>query len=63
MNQVKTKFKETEIGAIPEEWDVLELEKFSELIKDTYLPNKSEELLYVGLEHINQQTLSLNSIG
>lgn len=59
----KTKFKETEIGAIPEEWDVLELEKFAELIKNTYLPNKSEELLYIGLEHINQQTLSLNSIG
>jgi len=58
-----TKFKETEIGTIPEEWDVLELEKFAELIKDTYLPNKSDELSYVGLEHIDQQTLSLNSIG
>ena len=61
--QITTKFKETEIGAVSEEWDVLELEKFAELIKDTYLPNKSEELLYIGLEHIDQQTLSLNSIG
>jgi type I restriction enzyme S subunit len=58
-----TKFKETEIGTIPEEWDVLELDKFAMLAKDAYLPNKEEDLFYVGLEHIDQQTLSLNSVG
>ncbi len=59
----QTKFKETEIGSIPEEWDVLGLEKFAELVKDIYLPNRSEEFSYIGLEHIEQQILSLNSIG
>lgn len=73
MKTIQTKFsaqggpasgwKETEIGTVPEEWEVLELEKFAELIKDTYLPNKSEELSYIGLEHVDQQTLSLNSVG
>ena len=58
-----TKFKETEIGPIPEEWGRLKLEKFAELEKDSYLPNKNEEFSYIGLEHINQQKLSLNSIG
>jgi type I restriction enzyme, S subunit len=59
----QTKFKETEIGPIPEGWDVFEFGKIAELSKEGYLPGKGEELCYIGLEHIDQQTLSLNSVG
>ncbi|MBI5221805.1 MAG: restriction endonuclease subunit S [Candidatus Magasanikbacteria bacterium] len=61
--ETATKFKGTEIGTIPEEWSSLELYKFAELVKDAYLPSADEELSYIGLEHINQQALSLNSVG
>jgi len=44
-------------------WKELTLEKIAELSKEVYLPNHDEELSYIGLEHIDQQTLSLNSIG
>lgn len=63
MHDTQTKFEETEIDTFPEGWNDLELHKFAELAKDAYLPNNDEELPYIGLEHINQQTLSLNSIG
>ena len=59
----KIKPKETEDATIPKEWSAFELGKVAELIKDAYLPNKSEVLPYIGLEHIDQQTLSLNSVG
>src|SRR3989339_66263 len=61
--EIATKYKETEIGTIPEEWISLELYKFAELVKDAYLPRADEGLSYIGLEHINQQALSLNSVG
>jgi len=61
--EIATKFRETEIGTIPEEWQSLELYKFTELAKDAYLPRQDENIPYIGLEHINQQTLSINSIG
>jgi type I restriction enzyme S subunit len=35
----------------------------AELIKDGYKPTGADNLAYIGLEHINQQSLSLNSIG
>lgn len=40
--------------------------KFDEIAflkKEQYLPKQGENLNYIGLEHINQQTLSLNGIG
>jgi type I restriction enzyme S subunit len=35
----------------------------ADLIKDSWKPNPSENLKYIGLEHINQQSLSLNGVG
>ena len=35
----------------------------AELIKDTCKPNKDESTSYIGLEHIEQNTLQLNGIG
>lgn len=48
---------------IPEGWDLLPFGEMAELVKDGYKPTGSDDLAYIGLEHINQQSLSLNSIG
>ena len=39
------------------------LDDVFEIIKDSYHPNNDESLNYIGLEHIEQETLRLNSIG
>ena len=48
---------------VPEGWDLLPFGEMAELVKDGYKPTGSDDFAYVGLEHINQQSLSLNSIG
>lgn len=45
------------------QWKECKLEDITEPIKETYIPNDSEILNYVGLEHIEQETLRLNNIG
>ena len=45
------------------EWKESKLAEITEPIKDTYLPNINEKLNYVGLEHIEQETLRLHGIG
>jgi type I restriction enzyme S subunit len=45
------------------EWKEYKLIDITEPIKETYIPNGSENLLYIGLEHIEQATLRLNGIG
>jgi len=45
------------------EWKEYKLIDITEPIKDTYIPDGSENLLYIGLEHIEQETLRLNGIG
>lgn len=45
------------------EWKEYKLEEVTEPIKDTYMPNGLDEYNYIGLEHIEQETLRLNSIG
>jgi len=59
----KTTFKNTAIGEIPEGWNALQLGKMAELVKEVYRPNKQDNLPHVGLEHIDQQSLTLNLIG
>lgn len=39
------------------------LDDVFEIIKDSYSPDKKETLDYIGLEHIEQEALRLNSIG
>jgi len=39
------------------------LDDVFEIIKDSYHPNNNETLNYIGLEHIEQEALRLNSIG
>ena len=49
-------------NGIPKGWKSYKLKELAELRKEGYLPN-NEHLSYIGLEHIEQQTLRLNSIG
>jgi len=45
------KFKKTEIGEIPEHWEVVRLGEVCELRKEQVIPNPKEK--YVGLEHLD----------
>jgi type I restriction enzyme S subunit len=44
-------------------WKEIQLSKITEPIKETYNPNGSNDFAYIGLEHIEQETLRLNSVG
>jgi len=58
-----TEFRETEIGRIPEEWEVVRLGDVGKQRKETIIPDGEEESLYVGLEHIEPGKLHLSQIG
>lgn len=45
------------------EWKEYKLGDVAEIIKDTYNPDGSNDYTYIGLEHIEQETLRLNSTG
>ncbi|MFO0793049.1 MAG: restriction endonuclease subunit S [Candidatus Brocadiaceae bacterium] len=46
-----------------EGWKKYKLGDVARLLKKQYSPNKKDGLAYIGLEHIEQQTLRLNGIG
>ncbi|MGC8516143.1 MAG: restriction endonuclease subunit S, partial [Thermoplasmata archaeon] len=56
-------YKMTEIGEIPEEWDIKELHQVSEQRKDLIEPAKYMLELYVGLENITSGQLKISSYG
>jgi type I restriction enzyme S subunit len=45
------------------EWKEYKLSDIVDIIKDTYLPNDTDNYKYIGLEHIEQETLRLNGVG
>lgn len=45
------------------DWKEYRLDEVTEPIKDTYIPDGSDEHYYIGLEHIEQESLRLNSVG
>lgn len=45
------------------EWKEFNLQDVTEPIKDTFNPNGSDDYAYIGLEHIEQESLKLNSVG
>ncbi len=45
------------------EWKEYKLGDVAELAKDTFIPTGNDNLNYIGLEHIEQETLRLNSVG
>lgn len=44
-------------------WQELTLSQITEPVKNTYLPKGDEQLAYIGLEHIEQETLRLTRVG
>jgi type I restriction enzyme S subunit len=54
--------KETEIGPVPKDWEVVKLGEIAENRKETVDPNK-EDIIYVGLEHINSGDSKLTRYG
>lgn len=51
------------IGKIMSEWKEYKLGEVVEIIKDTYMPAGNSDHAYIGLEHIEQESLRLNSVG
>jgi len=45
------------------EWRNLKLKDIAQLKKESYKPTKAETIPYIGLEHIEQQTLHLSGFG
>lgn len=54
--------KETELGMIPEEWEVVRLGEVAEDRRETVDPKK-KDIAYVGLEHLTPGTIRLNNYG
>lgn len=57
------KQKQTEIGLVPESWEVVELGDICEQLKEAVLPVTNGKIKYVGLEHIQPGKFQLNSYG
>jgi type I restriction enzyme, S subunit len=45
------------------EWKEYKLGDITLPIKDIYIPDSKDNHIYIGLEHIEQETLRLNSLG
>jgi len=58
-----TKFKMTEIGEIPEEWDFRKLEEVSILRKELVDPRNFTGKIYLGLEHLTPGDPKITSYG
>ncbi len=59
----KVPLKETEIGLMPEDWEVVSLGEAADKRNETITPSKEGQYKYVGLEHINSGELSLKRYG
>lgn len=57
------KQKQTEIGLVPESWEVVELSDVCERVSENVQPNPNGENPYVGLEHIIPGQIYLTSWG
>ena len=56
-------FKETEIGSIPEEWQLIKFEDVCIRITENYQPKINGTLPYIGLEHIESGKATIKSYG
>lgn len=63
MTKIREGYKETEIGVIPEDWDVSKLSQILQNRSEKYTPNEDEDFPYVALEHIDQESGKLIGIG
>jgi len=59
-----TRFKDTKIGRIPEEWEVKKLDDICIKLSEKYEPRDSNEVIpYIGLEHIESSAHRINGYG
>ena len=56
-------YKMTELGLLPEEWEVVRLGDVVKLRKETINPSEGNSLKYVGLEHLESGTLIIKKHG
>ena len=57
------KTKQTEIGEIPESWEVGYFDDLCSLAKDTIIPENYQGSVYVGLEHLESGGFYIDSVG
>lgn len=57
------RFKETEIGLIPEDWKIKKIKDVCKQVRESFNPNENDIRPYLGLEHINEGSLTLNGVG
>ncbi len=55
--------KQTEIGEIPESWEVVQLKEIANLRRENVKPNDNQNLNFVGLEHIDSGESNLKRWG
>jgi len=60
---MKQKTKQTKSREIPEEWDLKPIGEIAKLKKEIVNPKKIGKYPYLGLEHIEEGTLRINSVG
>jgi len=63
VSEQKTKFKDVEIEKIPSDWKNKRMGECCYLVKKQFTPSKDDIRPYIGLEHIEQQTLRLINLG
>ncbi|AKB21734.1 restriction endonuclease subunit S [Methanosarcina sp. WH1] len=61
--KVPNGYKKTELGVIPEEWEVGELGTCIKQVKESVLPESTGKTIYVGLEHISSGETKLTNYG
>ncbi|ADC66321.1 restriction modification system DNA specificity domain protein [Ferroglobus placidus DSM 10642] len=60
----ETRFKDSEIGKVPEDWEVVKLGKVAEQRKEIVDPTEVDPVTpYVGLEHVNSGETKLSNFG
>lgn len=55
--------KQTEIGEIPDSWEVVQLKEIANLRRENVKPNDNQNLSFVGLEHIDSGESNLKRWG
>jgi type I restriction enzyme S subunit len=63
MDDQENSLEQTEIGLIPEGWEIRKIGECCRIVKKQFLPSKNDVRPYIGLEHIEQQNLRLTNIG
>jgi len=56
MNNNNTTYKDSPLGKIPDDWEIMEFGKFAETKKRKYIPVENENLRCLELEHFEQGT-------